>query len=509
MSDILPEVSLRTTLDEIIEGIQIISRDWRYLYVNKAVAQQGRKTPSELLGKSMEECYPGIENSSVFSDFRYVMQQRVPKRLENEFTYEDGQRKWFELFIQPHTEGILIRSIDISERKKFEEKLWHAQKMEAVGRLASGIAHDFNNKLGIILAHTQLALGNIEGTETPVKPHLEKVTKVIQQSSELTKQLLAFGQKQLLNPKITNLNNVIGDFVEKLHKILPEEVKLQFQSASDLKSVFIDPNRFEQVVLNLCTNASDAMPNGGLITIQTANVTLDEIFTRTHPEVIPGLYVMLSVSDTGRGIPKADHAKIFEPFFTTKPRHKGGGLGLSMVHGIVKQSDGHIWLSSELNEGTTFKIYFPTKINSVEDDVDSTPKLITNIHGTETVLLTEDDEELRRAYKETIEKFGYKVFEAADASSAIEVFKKAKSKIDILVTDVIMPGINGFQLADELQNLKPDLKTLFISGYAEKSHYQELQRKKGFVLLQKPILMKDLIETLRHVLDQSIIKPIK
>lgn len=508
MERLSTEQTIKIAIETMLEGIQIIDREWRYVYVNEAAAGHGRTSKDALVGKTMMECYPGIESTEMFANLQTVLRENRPVRMENEFAYEDGRKCWFEIFAEPSTHGLLIRSIDITERKMLEQQLWHSQKMEAIGLLAGGVAHDFNNKLAIMMAYCEIAREKFQkdliGKEQVIA-YFEKMLTATHEATRLTKQLLAFSRKQILDLKVTDLNSLFGDLKGSLSKLLGEDIGIDFDLAPALAPVMVDPNQIEQVILNLCINARDAMPGGGSLGIKTANVELDADYAALHPEVKPGPHVMLSISDTGMGMDKETLTRIFEPFFTTKARGRGTGLGLSSVHGIVKQSRGHIWVYSEPKLGTVFKLYFP-RVKGTAAPEATAPDEKALAQGTEEVLLVEDDTLLREAYEAALKSAGYRVLAAADADEAERLFDGRRESVALLLTDLILPRTGGRDLALKLQKKKPDLKVAFMSGYTENSivHHGILDTES--VLLQKPISLKNLLETTRAVLDGRLKK---
>lgn len=506
------EDALKIAIDQTIEGIQILNKNWEYVYINTAAANHGRSAKENLIGRKITDCYPGIESTPIFKEIKTVMETQTSRRTENLFNYPDGTKCWFELYIEPHSEGILIRSMDITERKKIEEQYFQAKKLEAIGEIAGGVAHDFNNKLGIILAYGEMLSSKLENQNINLKSYSEKIIKAVHQASKLTKQLLAFSRKQVLDFKVVNLNELIEDVSGNLSKILGEDVTLKTKLALDLASVRTDPFQMEQLIFNLCTNAREAMPKGGVLHIETANVYLDKEYVKSHSDVLEGDYVMLAVSDSGHGMDRKTLDRVFEPFFTTKERGKGTGLGLAMVHGFVRQSQGYVWSYSELGQGTVFKVYLPKATNSSETtDVIDGPSLQAvsqQLNGTETILLAEDEAHLREACKATLENAGYKVIVAKDAQEALQLFELHQGKIDLLLTDVIMPAVTGPELARQLIEKKSDLKVIYMSGYTSNfiAHQGILDEKE--VLLQKPIFTHNLLKSVRGVLDNKIVKAV-
>lgn len=496
---------IKLTLDETYEGLQIISTDWRYQYVNKAAAAQGHQSPSLLIGKTMMECYPGIDRTPFFKDLKYVMEKRIPKRIENEFHYPDGSKCWFELFIEPHAQGVLIRSLDISDRKRIEDQLLQSQKMEAIGRLAGGVAHDFNNKLGVMLVYAEMILQQVQG-QPQLEEYVEKILNSIDESAAIAKQLLAFCGRQVLDLKYVDLNSVLVNFRKGINRFLGENIQVECVYAEKLNTVHIDPVQFQQAILNLCINARDAMPSGGRLTIETANVELDDDFVKDHLNMISGPYVMVAVTDTGTGMPPEVVGRVFEPFFTTKPTGLGTGLGLAMVYGFVNQSNGHIWVYSEPGKGSVFKIYLPVD-DSQAQAVEAPLRVpLKSLDGTGHVLLVEDDEHLRNAFGEALRNSGYTVYVATDGEDGLKVFNENKDKIDLILTDLVMPNLSGHQMFKEIQKAKKDLRVIYMSGYTENTIVHGGILDTESVLLQKPFSIQRLLETLRLVFDGKLKK---
>jgi PAS domain S-box-containing protein len=404
--------------------------------------------------------------------------------------------------------GIRTTIQDITGRKRAEEEMRgleeqfrQSQKMEAVGRLGGGIAHDFNNLLTIIKGYSQLSLLDLKEND-PLWGNIQEIQKATQRATDLTRQLLAFSRRQILDLKVLDLNTLLKDLDKMLRRIIGEDIELTTLLAENLGRVKIDPGQFEQMILNLAVNARDAIPSGGKLTIETANVVLDEEYARTHVSVTPGPYVRLSVSDTGVGIPLEVKEKVFEPFFTTKEKGKGTGLGLSTVYGIVKQSGGNIWVYSEPAYGTTFKIYLPRVEEDLDtlygqDETDFLPR------GSETVLLVEDEPSVRDLAHRLLSQQGYRVLEATDGKEALHVVQEhIGEKIHLLLTDVVMPQMGGKELADQLKLLRPDIKVLYTSGYTDDAIVHHGVLEPGTHFLQKPFSPKTLSHKMREVLDR-------
>jgi two-component system cell cycle sensor histidine kinase/response regulator CckA len=387
---------------------------------------------------------------------------------------------------------------DITEKRKLEDQFHESQRLEAVARLAGGVAHDFNNLLGVITGYSWLLLNNFAEGD-PQRERVEAILQAASSASTLTGQLLAFSRKQVLQPRLVDLNTVVGELSRMLRRVIGEDIRVRIELAPDLGKTRLDPTQIEQVLLNLVINARDAMPQGGELRIQTANARLDDQYARAHMGVQAGDYVMLAVMDTGEGMDKVTQARVFEPFFTTKAPGKGTGLGLASVYGIVKQSGGHIWLYSEPGAGTTFKIYFP---RVYEGDEAAIPRQAPKTYrGHETVLLVEDHPLLRKMAAEMIRGMGYTVLEATGPDDALEIAQTHAGEIELLVTDVVMPRMNGLALKDKLAGIRPSIKALFISGYADEviAEYGNLSHSSA--LLQKPFTSEMLGERMRHILD--------
>jgi PAS domain S-box-containing protein len=424
------------------------------------------------------------------------------RRLELLALRRDGTEVAVELAVAPIRQGnswifsAFIR--DITERNQLEQQLRQAQKMEAVGRLAGGIAHDFNNLLTAIFGYADLLAEDLP-PDSPALADVSEIRTAATRASALTRQLLAFSRQQVLQPVVLNVIDVVGDLENMLQRVLGEDVELEARCAADLGNIRADQGQLEQVILNLAVNARDAMPTGGKLTIETANVDLDEHYAQTHRPVVPGRYVMIAVSDTGVGMDAATQARIFEPFFTTKEPGKGTGLGLATAYGIVKQSGGYIWVYSEPGRGATFKIYLP-RVDAPTDRVAAPPELGT-VAGTETVLLAEDDALLLPLARDVLKRLGYTVLEARTPADAVAVAKSHMGVIHLLISDVIMPGESGLQLARRLLETRPGLRVLFISGYSDEAIVRHGVLDPGTAFLQKPFTPAALGRKVRELLD--------
>ena len=373
--------------------------------------------------------------------------------------------------------------------------------MEGIGRLAGGIAHDFNNLLTIINGFSGLLLTEAPEHD-PARPMLEDIHKAGERAAALTGQLLAFSRKQILQPRVLDLNALVADMHKMLARVIGEDVSLIAAPAPGLARIRADAGQVEQVLMNLAVNARDAMPGGGRLTVETANVSLDEVSTQGFPGVRPGPYVLLAVSDTGTGMDAETQGHLFEPFFTTKGPGKGTGLGLATVYGIVKQSGGHVKVYSEPGRGTTFKVYFPA-IEAVEGRGDAEPAAAEPARGKEVVLLVEDEEGVRRLTQSLLERLGYRVLAAPGGAEALEAAAGHRGEIDVLVTDVVMPQMSGPQVAEALEPLHPGIKVLYLSGYADDAVVRHGVLGAGKAFLQKPFTAAALAEKVRQVLDEQ------
>ena len=440
---------------------------------------------------------PGENHSHLFQQGRSNQEYR--------FRHMDGGYRWM------RDEQRLVRNeaeqyvevvgswTDITERKNLEDQFRQAQKMEAFGQLAGGVAHDFNNLLSIILGYSDLLLQSLPKSD-PSRQLVDEIYKAGERSAALTRQLLAFSRKQVLVTRILNLNEVVTDTDKMLRRLIGEDIRLTSTLDSQPWLVLADAGQIEQVILNLAVNARDAMPQGGRLTIETRNVKLDEDYVRTHKDARSGPHVLLSITDTGSGMPPEVIAKIFEPFFTTKEPGKGTGLGLATVYGIVKQSGGHVAVYSEVGIGTTFKIYLPRTEQASE------PKIVSRVlippRGTETILLAEDEAGLRTLTKLILSQCGFQVLEAVDGEDALRVAAAHDGPIHLLITDVVMPGKGGRAVAERLADLYPGLRVLFISGYTDDAVIRHGVLRDGVNFLQKPFIARVLASKVREVLDK-------
>ncbi|MBI2528787.1 MAG: response regulator [Candidatus Rokubacteria bacterium] len=448
-----------------------------------------------------------------------VSRQALAAGTDHEVEYRavaaDGRSVWVRdiVHVAPDNQGqprqLRGLTVDLTERKQAEEalrqsedQLRQAQKMEAVGQLAGGVAHDFNNLLMVIQGDSDLILRRLPEGHT-LRRNAEGIREAAQQAASLTRQLLAFSRKQVLAPRVVDLNGIVGGMHPMLQRLLGETIHLVTVPKPDLGSVKADPGQIEQVIMNLAVNARDAMPDGGRLTIETGTLELDEVTARQHGEAAPGRYALLAVTDTGSGMDAATRARIFEPFFTTKESGKGTGLGLSTVYGIVKQSGGHIWVYSEPGRGTTFKICLPVVPEELDSQAGQGVELPaeTTARGAETVLLVEDAARVREVVREILEMSGYVVLEAKLGAEAVQISQRHPGRIHLLVTDVVMPQMSGRELAQHLTISRPDMRVLFISGYTDDAIVRHGVLESGVAFLSKPFTPDALTAKVREVLD--------
>jgi len=386
-----------------------------------------------------------------------------------------------------------------AEKSILEAQFQQAQKLEAVGLLTGGIAHDFNNLLTTIIGNAQMAIGEV-GKDSPTHEFLEDIKGAGERAAALTRQLLAFSRKQILQPEVANLNEVLGNMDRMLRRVIQENIEIKTILSPDLGQVHVDIGQMEQILMNLAVNARDVMPEGGKLIFETSNAELDETYARTHISVTPGPYVMLAVTDTGIGMTKEVQAKIFEPFFTTKEKGKGTGLGLSTVYGIVKQSKGNIWVYSEPGKGSTFKIYLP-RVEETVRIVEEPEEVAESLQGSETILLVEDEKMVRDIALKILRNYGYTVLCAGDGEEALHICRHHQEPVQLMLTDVVMPGMSGRELAKRLEELHPEMKVLFMSGYTDNAIVHNGLLDKGIAFIPKPFTPVDLARKVREVLN--------
>ncbi|OFW40858.1 MAG: hypothetical protein A3F70_17220, partial [Acidobacteria bacterium RIFCSPLOWO2_12_FULL_67_14] len=443
------------------------------------------------------------DRASVLDIVGNAMKTRADFSMLNRTTWSDGTVRWLSgagrvvLDAGGHPLRAIGISQDVTERRALEAQFQQAQKMEAVGRLAGGVAHDFNNLLTVILGFCDLLLAD-GSPDDPRRPDIAEIHKAGMRAADLTRQLLAFSRKQIIEPTLLDLNAVLTDMRPMLGRLIKEDVKVLFHVAPRLAGITADRGQVEQVVVNLAVNAQDAMPQGGTLTIETANIDLDEHYTAMHFDVTPGPFVVLTVTDSGTGMTPDVREHLFEPFFTTKEVGKGTGLGLATIHGIVARSGGSVSVYTEVGLGTSFKVYFPQAAAEAVAARPTAPALVQG--GTERVLVVEDAEGLRDLTKRLLERQGYTVVVAANAEDARRRFEEAPC--DVLLTDVVMPGSSGPELSRQLVKLSPGLKVIYMSGYTDEAIVQHGVLKPGIVFLHKPFSAVALGQKIREALDR-------
>ena len=504
---------LASIFNSIQDGISIIDTDYNIVRVNQTMARAYAQA-MPLIGKKCYEAYHGSREPCEICPSRRTMETGETSREEISERKPNGELiRYVELCTFPFIDtpegtmrGVVEYVRDITEHKqaeealhRSEEQLRQSQKMEAVGCLAGGVAHDFNNILTAIIGYVELLRLKFE-YDDPHQKDLQEIQTAAERAASLTSQLLAFSRKQIFSPKVLNLNNLVMNLDKMLRRLISEDIELVTVPGAKLGMVMADPGQIEQVVINLVVNARDAMPQGGVITIETGNVILDAAYARSHLEVNPGPYVMVAVGDTGGGMDEVSQGRIFEPFFTTKELGKGTGLGLSTVHGIVKQSGGHISVYSEPGHGTTFKIYLPRLSRSEEKEA-AAPSKCPLHRGSETILLVEDEDMVRHVARRLLEMNGYTVLEASSGHDALSVSQQTPGRIHLMLTDVVMPGISGGETAELLKAQLPDLRVLFMSGHTENSIVHHGVLNPGVAFLQKPFKHDLLVSKVREVLD--------
>jgi two-component system cell cycle sensor histidine kinase/response regulator CckA len=506
------EELFRSYLEYAPDGIYMADLEGKFIYGNRKCEEIIGYQREELIGKNFLELniLPEKSLNKAAQLLQANMEGKSTGPDEIELVSKEGRHIPVEIntsLVQKKGQRIVLAFVrDITERKRAEEEksslegqLRQSQKVEAIGQLAGGIAHDFNNALTVILGNTEMMLMDL-GKENPLYEVVKEIGKAGERASNLTRQLLAFSRKQILQPEVLNLNEVVLGMEKMLHRVIREDIELETNLAHDLGLVEADPGQIEQVIMNLAVNARDAMPMGGKLIIETRDVKLDEVYAKHRVDVTPGSYVMLAVSDAGIGMTKEVQERIFEPFFTTKESGKGTGLGLSTVYGIVKQSKGNIWVYSEPGKGATFKIYLP----QVKKEISARKDATGEIHlprGSETILAVEDEEMVRSVVAKFLRKDGYTVMVAANGEEALRICREHKGPIHLLLTDVVLPGLSGKEIAKQAKKLRPELKVLFMSGYTDNAIVKHGILKKGIAFIQKPLTRQGLAWKVREVLD--------
>jgi len=502
------EASFATLVEHAPVGIYRSSPEGRFLSANAAVVRMlGYESAADVLGLDMaRDVYADaaerqrLVERDTYSDRQYDSVEATWKRRDGRLLTVQlsvravrnraGQVEYYETFVR-----------DVTDQRRLQQQVLQSQKMEAVGRLAGGIAHDFNNLLTVITSYSDLLLEDLAPGDAK-RDDLEQVRKAADGAAALTRQLLAFSRQQAVEPRVVSLNTVVEGLHKILRRVIGEDIELTTTLAPDLGAVRADVGQLEQVLMNLAVNARDAMPTGGRLTVETANVEHDPDYARDREAAAVRQFAMLAVSDTGCGMDEATKVRIFEPFFTTKEPGKGTGLGLATVYGIVKQAGGFIWVYSEPGQGTSFKIYLP--------EVDATAERTTAVagarapRGTETVLLVEDAAAVRAVTKQVLERQGYVVLEAPDGEAALRLAQQHRGPIHLLLTDVVLPRVSGRELAERLTQVRPDMKVLYASGYTDDSVVRHGILELGTAYLQKPFSPESLARKVRNVLDAAI-----
>jgi two-component system cell cycle sensor histidine kinase/response regulator CckA len=504
------EVLFRATFEQAAVGMAHVALDGRFLMVNERLCQITGRPREELLGMTFQSITHPDDGAQDLEQARRLLAGEIPTAsVEKRYLRPDGSVVWVNvtrslrraasgkpLHFMGVVEDITQRMEAEAEKRKLSEQLLQAQKVESVGRLAGGLAHDFNNHLTVIQGYCELMLMKL-GARDPLRDQVAQVRRASEQAAALTQQLLAFSRKQVLHSRPVNLNDVMLENRTMLERLIGENIRLDTLLDPELGVTVTDPGQIAQVLMNLLTNARDAMPNGGRVVIETANVDLDENYAAHHPEMSAGSYVLLAVTDTGDGMDEETRRRIFEPFYTTK--EKGTGLGLATVYGIVRQSGGFIWVYSEPSKGSTFKVYMPRVAQEAQKTVAALASP-SQLEGEETVLVVEDQEEVRRLTTLVLRSYGYEVLEASSGEDALEVASARPERIDLLITDVVMPGMTGRELATKLAEVRPGMQVLFVSGYTANVIVHRGVLDPGVNYLSKPFTPQILAEKVREVL---------
>ncbi|HTT67536.1 MAG TPA: PAS domain-containing protein [Gemmatimonadales bacterium] len=495
------EAEFRSLVEHAPVGIYRSTRSGRFLTVNPALVRMlGYRWAEELLRLDMaRDVYAEpAERARLLAErserAEVTWKRRDGSPITVELTFHgipspEGEEEQFE--------GVVV---DVTGQRSLENQFRQAQRLEAVGRLAGGVAHDFNNVLTAITGYSDLVLEDL-APDDPKRADLEEIRTAAQRAAALTRQLLAFSRKQVLQSRVLDLNTVVQSLEKMLRRLIGEDVQLAFSPGAELWRVRADPGQIEQVILNLAVNSRDAMPSGGRLTIETANVELDAAYTREHAGATPGRYVLLAVSDTGTGMDAETRSHIFEPFFTTKEQGKGTGLGLATVYGIVKQSGGYVWVYSEPGRGATFKMYLP-RVDAPVEEQEPSGEGADVPGGGEAVLVAEDDPAVRAIVADVLSQKGYRVMRAPDGQSALGMAGAHAGRIDLLITDLVMPGMTGRELAEALAAVRPGVRVLYISGYTDDAVVRHGVLEEGLAYLQKPFTPRALARKVREMLDR-------
>jgi PAS domain S-box-containing protein len=506
------EELIRNILESVDEGFIIIDRDFRIISANRAFADEVKTPVGDIIGKhcyevshhSFNPCYEAGEDCSV----RHVFETGEPHAVVHTHFDAKGNHIYIETKAYPLSRdesGKVMTAIeiliDITEKRKLEEQLRHMQKMDAIGQLAGGIAHDFNNILTAIVGYGHIALMKMAAND-PQRLNIEHMLEAADRAARLTQNLLVLSRKQIIDRKPADLNVIIRTVEKLLLRIIGEDIKVETILHEGAVDVFADSGQIEQVLMNLATNARDAMPECGTFTIETEIIEIDDEFVKIHGYGKPGAYALITATDTGTGMDDATRERIFEPFFTTKEFGKGTGLGLSIVYGIIKQHDGYINCYSESGKGTAFKIYLPVFKTEVKEAMPAETVGIPSARGTETILLAEDEESVRRLIKDVLKESGYKVIEAVDGEEAVSKFMENKDTVNLLLFDVVMPKMSGREAYEIIKKVKPDVKLLMTSGYSADFISKKGIIEEGLNFLAKPMSPANLLKKVREALDK-------
>jgi PAS domain S-box-containing protein len=497
---------LAQALKCISECVSVTDLNNNIIFINDAFLKTYGYGRQELMGKPISIVRSETESSDTY-------QEILPSSLNGGWKGEIMNRKKDGTEFPIHLSTAVIYepngfpvaligvATDITERKHLETQLQQSQKLEAIGKLAGGVAHDFNNLLTVIQGYSELLLAQINAND-PISEQIRQINHAAGRAESLTRQLLAFSRKQIMQPRVIDLNQLIRDMEDMLRRLIGADIEFSLDLRKDLGKIKADRGQIEQVIMNLAVNARDAMKNGGQLTIGSENIFLDADFRKNYPEAVIGSYVNLSMTDTGSGMDKETQVHIFEPFFTTKEKGEGTGLGLATVYGIIKQSGGYIYVQSEKNQGTTFFLYFPRVDEPLDSDI-KTARTDNKLSGTETILVVEDQDEVRQLIVESLKHYGYHVFESPHGGSALLTCEQNPDKVDLIITDMVMPQMNGQQMVRRLLPLQPRAKVLFFSGYSEEMFTKQLVLDPGMVFIQKPFTPMELLRKIREILDSE------
>jgi PAS domain S-box-containing protein len=499
------EERFRALVENSSDALLLIDAEGRVQYVTPSSRRSLGWTPEEMIGRSIFDFLHPDDRDMVAGRMADTLETPgQPATAEVRFQHADGHFRILEgvavnRIDDPSVGAIVVNARDITERRRLEDQLRQAQKMEAVGQLAGGVAHDFNNLLTVILGYCRLMLDDVSA-ESPLRRDLEEIRSAGDRAAAITRQLLAFGRRQILQPQVADINALIRQLEKLLRGLLGAPIELVSTLAADLAPVKVDPGSIEQILVNLAVNAKEAMPRGGRVTILTSNVNLDPAHVEALGPMPPGRYVMLSIGDTGEGMDDATRVRIFEPFFTTREQGKGSGLGLATVYGLVKQSGGYIWVESELNRGTLFTIYLPPAESVMLPRSPHRRADLEKKQGWETVLLVEDEDAVRSLARAVLRRHGYTVLEARHGVDALRLAERHRDDIHLLIADMDMPHMNGRDLAERLSSVRPKMKVLFMSGHTDRAAMPDVAGGS----LQKPFTPETLARRVRLILDQTV-----